>query len=78
MDSIESCITIAIGIFGLIISIVVVFNIVKAGKYSEMTYNLLKKEFEKKNNQKIENTNSKSGNSKIHDIWNQIQKDENQ
>ncbi len=78
MDSIESFIALAIGLFGLIISIVLAVNIIKTGKYSEMTYNLLKKEFENKNKPKIDNTGKKSGNSKIHDVWDQIQKDKTQ
>ncbi|MCE2741995.1 MAG: hypothetical protein LW701_00235 [Fluviicola sp.] len=77
MDNVSSLITITFGIIILIINIILVINIMKAGKYSELTYELIRSHInklnEKENRQNKEEIEKKNFNKSIHDVWNEIQ-----
>jgi hypothetical protein len=77
MDNVSSLITISFGIIILIINIILVINIMKAGKYSELTYELIRSHInklnEKENRQNKEEIEKKNFNKSIHDVWNEIQ-----
>ncbi len=77
MDNVSSLITITFGIIILIINIILVINIMKAGKYSELTYELIRSHInklnEKENRQNKEEIEKKNFNRSIHDVWNEIQ-----
>jgi hypothetical protein len=49
MDNVSSLITITFGIIILIMNIILVINIMKAGKYSELTYELIRSHINKLN-----------------------------
>lgn len=72
---------ILIGIPVLILNIVVIINIIKAGKYTEMTYNLLKNQIDKtgtnKEREQVTESEKKTFDKNTHQIWDQIQ-NENQ
>ncbi len=77
MDNVSSLITITFGIIILIINIILVINIMKAGKYSELTYELIRSHINKlnvkENRQNKEEIEKKNFNKSIHDVWNEIQ-----
>jgi hypothetical protein len=77
MDNVSSLITITFGIIILIMNIILVINIMKAGKYSELTYELIRSHInklnEKENRQNKEELEKKNFNKSIHDVWNEIQ-----
>ena len=77
MDNVSSLIIITFGIIVLIINIILVINIIKAGKYSELTYELIRNHInklnEKENRQNKQELEKKNFNKSIHDVWNEIQ-----
>lgn len=77
MDIVTSLLTITFGIIVLIINIILVINIIKAGKYSELTYELIKSHInklnEKEGRQNKQELEKKNFNKSIHDVWNKIQ-----
>jgi hypothetical protein len=77
MDNVTSLLTITFGIIVLIINIILVINIIKAGKYSELTYELIKSHINKLNEkegiQNKQELEKKNFNKSIHDVWNKIQ-----
>ena len=77
MDIVTSLLTITFGIIVLIINIILVINIIKAGKYSELTYELIKSHInklnEKEGSQNKQELEKKNFNKSIHDVWNKIQ-----
>lgn len=74
-----SLITIAFGIVVLIINIILVVNIVKAGKYSQLTYELIRghlnKINEKESVQIKKELKQKNFNKNIHEVWSEIEKE---
>lgn len=68
-----------IGIPFLILNIVIIINIIKAGKYAEMTYNLLKNQIDKtgtnKEKEKVTESDKKTFDNNTHQVWDQIQKE---
>ena len=68
-------ITIIVGIIFLIINIILIIYIIKAGKYSELTYKLLKAEFKKQEDRdrKIDDPVKKNASRDIQDVWKEIQ-----
>jgi uncharacterized ion transporter superfamily protein YfcC len=80
MNEISSTLTIVFGILVLIINLIIVFNIVKAGKYSQLTYQLLKHQIsklnEKENNIEKQELEKKNFNKNIYEIWNEIQNED--
>jgi hypothetical protein len=72
-----SLLSIVIGIVVLIINIILVVNIIKAGKYAELTYKLIERHLNKLNEaepkQIKQELDRKNFNKSIHDVWSEIQ-----
>ena len=65
------------GVIILIINIILAVNIVKAGKYSKLTYEIIRLQINKMNEKELLNKaqemNENKFNKNIHEIWNEIQ-----
>jgi hypothetical protein len=77
MENVSSLLTITFGVIVLIINIILVINIIKAGKYSELTYELIKSHINKLNEKEYkqdrQELEKKNFNKSIHEVWNEIQ-----
>jgi hypothetical protein len=77
MDNVSSLLTITFGIIVLIINIILAVNIIKAGKYSQLTYELIRSHInklnEKENRQNNQELEKKYFNKSIHEVWDDIQ-----
>lgn len=77
MENTNLFFTTALVIFVLIINIILVINIIKAGKYSELTYKLIKNHLNKiekeKEFEKTIQLKKKYADKNLHEIWNDIQ-----
>jgi hypothetical protein len=74
-----SLIPILFGIVALIINIILVINIIKAGKYSQLTYELIRGHISKINDKESvqikQEFKQKNLNKNIHEVWSEIQKE---
>ena len=77
MDNVSSLLTITFGIIVLIINIILAVNIIKAGKYSQLTYELIRSHInklnDKENRQNNQELEKKYFNKSIHEVWDDIQ-----
>ena len=77
MENTSNIISLIFGIIILIINIVLAVNIIKAGKYSKLTYDIIRLHIEKMDKKetlnKPQETNENKFTKNIHEIWNEIQ-----